>query len=158
MTVNSAAILVPALFSFWMQSGLLGHEEKTDCPAEIDEASNRCKQDVRCPDRAFTRPADLGFGGDISCLRCQKTWVACELSDNDVRQIQKVIKTRDKRPILSITAACEARKKRKQDAGDLFRVATGISCAPLSGNGNFYIVKKTAKGAWRILSREGWDS
>ena len=94
--------------------------------------------------------------GDTSCLRNGGTVVADELSRDDVRRIEALIRKVDPLPIIRIGRPEFGGPY--QDASDNeFEGMTGEGCGPLSVHGTIYWINRD-DGEWRVSGTGQWAS
>jgi hypothetical protein len=96
---------------------------------------------------------------DTSCLgRMGGTKAAAELTDDDVRQIESLIRRVDDLPIIAIDRPSEfaGRHNRRAPSFD-FEAMTGVGCGPLSGHGSFYELT-LVNGEWMLTPGGSWVS
>ena len=96
-------------------------------------------------------------GSDTSCLdRAGGTVVAGELSDEDVRRIEVLVRRTDTLPIAAIGHLAML-GDRRNPPGPEFEARTGAGCGPLSGHGSLYRVS-LVNGDWVVTERGTWVS
>jgi hypothetical protein len=96
---------------------------------------------------------DLGFRGDLSCLKDGKTLLASSISLAEAKAIQKFIKGLDGRPIFVIE-----RRPTESAPQEIF-IGTGAGCRKgnVGGGGSFFTIAPDPKG-WRVVRRSEWVS
>jgi hypothetical protein len=96
---------------------------------------------------------------DTSCLeRMGGTRVAAELTDDDVRKIESLIRKVDDLPIMAIDRPSAFAGRHNRRAPDFqFEAMTGVGCGPLSGHGSFYRLS-LVNGEWTLTPGGSWVS
>lgn len=95
---------------------------------------------------------DLGFRGDLSCLKDGKTRIDSSISLADARSLQQFIARQDKTPITVIE-----RRPTKSDP-HVILVGTGLGCRlRLGGGGSYFTISRDSKG-WQLVKRVDWAS
>jgi hypothetical protein len=144
-------VLIALTLNLQTAEDLFGKVEKPDCPFELDDGPRRCSRAGAGQDPKMLRPIDPQGKGDHECLRCDKTWVSCALTDDDVAKIQQLIRRVDRRPIIEISMF-----QHTNERPGWFEVRTGVTCRAFDvGEGNTFTITKS-KGRWRVIRRERW--
>jgi hypothetical protein len=96
---------------------------------------------------------DLGFQGDLSCLKDGKTLLASSISLADAKAIQQFTKSKDDRPIFVIE------RRPTKDAPQEIFVGTGTGCGKgtLGGGGAYFTISPGPKN-WLVVRRSDWTS
>ncbi|HEY4395016.1 MAG TPA: hypothetical protein VGP64_13185 [Polyangia bacterium] len=97
--------------------------------------------------------------GDSSCLENMGgTTAATELSEGDLRNIDALIRKRDRWPVIAIDHIAAFRDRYDRSPGDLdFEATTGVGCGAHAGRGRSYRLK-LVRGRWTVASVETWVS
>jgi hypothetical protein len=94
--------------------------------------------------------------GDRSCLAHGGTVVANDLSDDDVRTIEALIRRADPLPLMRIDRPWLGGLP-SDASGPAFQGMTGEGCGPLSGHGTLYWINRVG-GEWQIVDGGQWAS
>ena len=96
---------------------------------------------------------------DTSCLkRTGGTTVATELSDDDIKKIESLIRKVDNLPIMAIGRPAAFAGRYDQRVPNFeFEAMTGVECGPLSGHGHVYRLN-LVNGEWTLAPGGSWVS